>query len=149
MRALETEASTLREEEELRQSREAAIQLLMNVGVAARVFSTSHGDRLPERFEEMTEALGGSDSPFLRELDRYEFFPHPRRISLQDSERYLVREKKPRRRPDGRWERAYTMVNGSVQLLESPTEDFTQVEIERGGVATDSAVPDASDQPVR
>lgn len=149
LRSLEIEASTLREEEELRQSREAAIQLLMNVGVAARVFSTAHGDRLPERFDEMTEALGGSDSPFLGELDRYEFFPHPRRISLEESRYYLVREKQPRRRPDGRWERAYALVDGSVQLLDSPTEDFTQVEIERGGVATVSAIPGASEAPIR
>lgn len=149
LRSLEIEASTLRDEEGLRQSREAAIHLLMNVGVAARVFSTAHGDRLPERFEEMTEALGGPDSPFLGELDRYEFFPQPRRISLEESQYYLVREKQARRRPDGRWERAYALVDGSVQLLDSPTEDFTQVEIERGGVATVSAVPGASEAPIR
>ncbi len=135
----EVERDKARAETEVIRVREQVIDLLKHLGLAARIYATDHQDTFPERFDQMSEELAGVDSPALEQLERMEFYPQPRRISETEPELFLIREKSPRRRPDGSWERAYVLADGSVQLLQSATEDFSSVEGERGGIASPEA----------
>jgi hypothetical protein len=122
-------------EVKLRTARREAIQALMHLGVAARIYSTSHEDRLPESFEEFAANID-TNSEAARSLERFEFYPQPRKISLDEPGLFLMREKAMRQRADGTFERAYALIDGSVQLLQSATEDFSAEERRLGGVAT-------------
>lgn len=136
LRAAEVERDHHLAEMELIRVREESVNILKYLGLAARIHATDHQDQLPEQFDQLTEVIGGVDSSALAHLDRTEFYPQPRKISESEPQLFLFREKSPRRRPDGSWERAYTLADGSVQVLQSATEDFGAVEKEHGGIAS-------------
>lgn len=112
---------------ESEQLRVHTVNAMKHLGLAARIYATDHSDRFPGSFDLMTNELTGAMSGGLT-LDKFEFMPHEREINETEPQMILFREKEPRRLPDGKWTRAYTFADGSVQQRESDTPDFTEWE---------------------
>lgn len=70
--------------------------------------------------------------------DLFEFFPHERVINEAEPGLILFREKQSRQLPDGKWERSYSYVDGSVQTRHSADGDFNQTEREGTGTAANA-----------
>ena len=120
----------------------AIVNALKNLGLAARIFSTDHADRLPTTFDEMRNEMGlAADGTFPGGIspDLFEFFSHERPISEREPQLILFREKVARRLPDGNWERSYCLTDGSVQRLHNDHGDFSQYE--QVGTATLANAP--------
>src|SRR6185369_8567371 len=130
--AAETEAVELREK---------TINAMKQIGLAARIFSSANGDRPPKTFEEMKEDLGATFAD-AQALERYEFYPQPRTISEAEPQLFMFREKEPRQLPNGKWERSYTLADGSVQNAVSDTADFSAWEEQAHGIASPE-IPEA------
>lgn len=81
---------------------------------------------MPSRFEEFTNNIGKIPSSV--SLDKFELVPHERPISTKEPALYFAWEKEPRQLPDGTYEKAYALVDGSVITQRSPTPDFSQLE---------------------
>lgn len=105
---------------------------MKQLGLGARIFATDNEDVLPRSFDHLTGIVGGGI-----DLDRFEFYPQPRIISELEPQLFIFREKAPRPRPGGGWVRVYALADGSVQSLESDTEDFSRIELERHGIASE------------
>jgi hypothetical protein len=132
LRAAEAEKEAVEAEATAVYLRERRINQLKNIGLAARIFATENKNGLPKDLEEIRELAG----EHAKEFERFEFYPQPRPISDREYRLFLFREKEPRRQTDGKWERAYTLVDGSVQNGHSDTPDFTAWEQKFGGIAT-------------
>jgi hypothetical protein len=91
---------------------------LKQLALGARIFANSNEDRLPTTFEQITNYLGVAADRF---RERYEFVQHPRPISVTEPQLSLFREIAPRQRPDGKWEKAYALCDGSVATQVFPT----------------------------
>ncbi len=120
------------------------INALKNLGLAARIFSTDHQDRLPTTFEEMKTELSGvvaadGTLPGGVSLDLLEYHPHDRTVSEFEPQMILFREKAPRRLPNGTWERIYCLCDGSVHRVNRASGDFSDFELE--GTATAANAP--------
>lgn len=165
-RATQAEATTaaLREEVAFRQHRELLINTGKNLGLAVRIFSTAHENRIPATAAEMQAALKEAGMDEGQEVeggaapDSFEFFPHPRPARYDEPILILFREREMRRIPtpvlqEGElttgtpfaiplkngWERAYVMIDGSVQTISSPDGDFSA--FERDGTARATSSP--------
>ncbi len=122
------------------------VDAMKKLGVAARIFATDNQDRLPTTFEEFESVLAGFPSAddilrggVLREL--LEFFPdHERAISEAEPQMILFHEKRPRRLPNGTWERIYCLTDGSVLRINRPEGDFSEFELPR--TATPANAPE-------
>lgn len=123
---------------EFRAVQTRTVNEMKHLGLGARIFSTDNQDILPTTFEEFEEVLGSN----VKEVERYEFYPQPRIISEVEPQLFLFREKQPRQKPGGGWVRTYTLADGSVQILSSDTEDFTQAEKDAHGIASEE-IPEA------
>ncbi len=126
------------------QHAEHIVLAMKNLGLAARIYSTDHQDRLPATFDEMRKELNellGPDGnlPGGISTDQFEFFPQERVISEFEPHMILFREKKPRQLPNGAWQRIYCLTDGSVRQIGSPNGDFG--EFERTGTATATNAP--------
>lgn len=111
------------------QLRVMTVEAMKQLGLAARIYATDNEERFPKLFEDMKNELSNG-LPGNMSLERFEFMPHERVISELEPEMILFREKEARKMPDGTWNRAYTMADGSVQQRNSPTPDFTEWEKE-------------------
>jgi hypothetical protein len=97
---------------------------LKQLGLAARIFATHQdGSSMPTSFEQLTNELG-----FAIDLGPYEYVQHGRSLSMSDPEMILLREKEPRRLPNGKWTRSYTLVDGAVLQIGSDTGDYQEWE---------------------
>jgi len=160
----EATAAALREEVAFRQRRELLISTGKNLGMAARIFSTAHENRIPATAAEMQEALKEAGMDEGQEVEggaapeSFELFAHPRPPRLDEPVLILLREREMRRIPtpvlrEGElttgtpfaiplkkgWERAYVMIDGSVQTISSPDGDFSA--FERDGTARATPSP--------
>jgi RNA polymerase sigma factor (sigma-70 family) len=104
------------------------VQAMKHLGLAARIFATDNKDHFPKSFQDMTNELGTNQLPGDMPLDRFEFAQHEREIFETEPQLILFREKEPRRLPDGKWTRAYTLADGSVQNPVQDTPDFSEWE---------------------
>jgi len=120
------------------QLRMMTVDAMKQLGLAARIYATDNEDRFPKTFEEMRAEIG-ERLPGNMSLERFEFMPHERVISELEPEMILFREKEARKMPDGTWNRAYTMADGSVQQRNSATTDFTEWEKEHTARADQQA----------
>jgi RNA polymerase sigma factor (sigma-70 family) len=120
--------------------RERVIQTMKQLALCARIHASDHQDQLPRSFEEFAGQIKDmriEDQAFsLDQLEQFEFYPQPRPIQETEPTLFLFRERQPRPRPDGGWERAYAMVDGSVQTLASSTPDFSETERKAQGIAS-------------
>jgi RNA polymerase sigma factor (sigma-70 family) len=103
------------------------VEAMKHLGLAARIFATDNADRFPKSFEEMKNELGEKLSGNLP-LETFEFVEHEREISETEPQLLLFREKEPRQLPNGKWTRAYTLADGSVQNPERDSPDFSDWE---------------------
>lgn len=100
--------------EKFQQSHTEIVNAMKQLGLAARIYSVDNEDRLPTTFDQMQTELPASLGGGV-ELSQFEFMPHSRPIEETEPNVILFRERTARQRPDGRWVRAYTLVDGSVQ----------------------------------
>jgi len=121
--------------------RDKTIDAMKQIGLAARIFATGNGDRLPKTFEEVKGILGPTFAE-AEVLERYEFYPQPRAISEAEPQLFMFREKAPRQVAKGKWERSYTLADGSVQNAVSDTPDFSAWEEKAHGIASPE-IPEA------
>ena len=121
--------------------REKTINTMKHIGLAARLFARDNGDRPPKTFEEIKELMGPAFAE-AEALERYEFYPQPRPISEAEPQLFMFREKEPRQLPNGKWERSYTLADGSVQSAVSDTADFSAWEEHAHGIASPE-IPEA------
>ena len=118
--------------------RTRTVNTMKQFGLAARLFANDNGNKLPRSFEDMKEMLPMAPDA-ANTLERFEFYPQPRAISETEPGLFMFREKEPRQVPGGKWERSYTMVDGSVQNAVSDTADFTDWEQKAQGIASAEA----------
>jgi RNA polymerase sigma factor (sigma-70 family) len=142
--AAEAQRAEVVEKIEFQRRHELMVNGLKNVGLAARIYASDHEDRLPSSFEQIKELV---NLPEQAPLEDFEFYPQARPISEREPELFIFREKQPRRNPEGRWVRAYALVDGSVQTLSSDSEDFTLAEQQRGGIASPDIPEHLRDDP--
>jgi RNA polymerase sigma factor (sigma-70 family) len=113
--------------------RDKSINNLKQMGWAALVWAQENKGRFPKTFEAMALELGqGFMSKGLTE--RFEFFPQGRELTPKDTSRFLFREINPRQMPNGQWERAYCLGDGSVHNITLDTDDFTAWEQQAKGI---------------
>lgn len=101
---------------------------MKNIGLATRVWATDNDGKLPRTFQDLTNELALAGADLEAFIEPYEFVEHGRAISISDSNLILFRERNPRKLPNGGWQRAYTMMDGSVQQVGSETGDFSEWE---------------------
>jgi RNA polymerase sigma factor (sigma-70 family) len=100
------------------------INFMKQLGVAARLYANDNNGTYPLDLKAMEYEL-----PPGIELNQFELVQHARPIGDRDEDLLVVREKKLRPTPDGRWERAYTLGNGAVQNLNfAEPGEFTEWE---------------------
>jgi RNA polymerase sigma factor (sigma-70 family) len=114
-------------EAEAAQLSKDTVDVMKNLGLAARIYSTDHEGVFPTNFTQLTQYLPDKLAGNLP-LDAFEFMPQPRVISEREPQLILFRERTPRQLPDGRWNRAYTFADGSVEEQFSPDGNFTSYE---------------------
>jgi hypothetical protein len=117
------EAETMQAEE----LRVHTVDAMKHLGLAARIFAVDNKEKFPKTFEEIKRELP-EKLPGDLALDRFEFVEHEREISEAEPQLILFREKQARRLPNGKWTKAYTMADGSVQNVERDTPDFSDWE---------------------
>jgi hypothetical protein len=139
LRAVERVPVPSQAETEAEGKRSKAINIAAFAGVRARIHALLSAGVLPTTFDHL-EPEGVRNMT----TQDFEFFPHERTISGSETGMILFREKEPRQLPDGTWQRAYCMVDGSVQLRDSPTTDFSDYEREHVAIATNA--PKTQDQ---
>ena len=104
---------------------------MLKLGLAARIWATDNDDTFPRSFVEMTNELANAYTEGFEGnlmIENFEWIPHARPVSEMEPQLALFREKTPRQLPDGTWERAYTLCDGSVQLFKSDSADFSKAE---------------------
>lgn len=120
------------------------INAMKHLGLAARMFSTDHGDRFPSGFDDLKDQLAGTSAaegtlPGGVPMELVEFFPHERAVSAAEPQMILFREKTPRRLPNGTWERIYCLSDGSVQRVNRADGNFDEFEL--AGTGTPANAP--------
>jgi RNA polymerase sigma factor (sigma-70 family) len=96
---------------------------LKQLGLAARIFATDHGDKPPTTFEEIKSELP-AQLPGDLSLDQFEFVQHQRTVSLTDHDLILFRERQARRLSDGKWVKGYALMSGATTSHVSDDGNF-------------------------
>ncbi len=110
-------------EEAAKKIRTERFNMLKALTVGARLFYEV-GKRFPGTVLEMRG--GAVQADHLSEF--IEMMPGSAAIPENYPDRILAREKTPRQRPDGKWERSYAFVDGSVQTFVQDSADFSEFE---------------------
>ena len=119
------------------------IKTMKNLGLAARIFSTDHEDRLPTTLDEIkgeVDSLAAAEGTWPNgvPLELFEFFPHERLVSEREPQLILFHEKSARRLPDGTWERIYCLTDGSVLRINRADGNFDEFETARTATAANA-----------
>jgi len=104
------------------------VQSVKKLGIAMRLYLTENNNQYATNFDQLTNDLAGfavdgkpDKAPI--ELDAFEFV-NAGLVSSDYPQMVMLRERVPRRTPDGKWERAYGLVDGSVQTATSYDGNF-------------------------
>lgn len=105
------------------------VNALKQIGLAMRIYAQDHQDQYPTNFADINYELSGitnffGDVP----LDSLELVNVGVANDQQNLQMIAGREKQPRQRPDGRWERVYLLSDGSVQTESSADGNFDAYE---------------------
>jgi RNA polymerase sigma factor (sigma-70 family) len=95
---------------------------LKNSTVAMVDFARDHNGAFPTNFEMLTQAVGGDKQK--NKYDTMFEFVTPGLVDASMPEIIVLRERQARRAPDGNWERAYGLSDGSVQIIQSTDGTF-------------------------
>ena len=125
--AAQVEAGQSTVEDAFAKLHEATMGDLKQLALGGQIFANDNEGRLPTTFEQIPNYLGVATDRF---HERYEFVQHPRPISETEPQLLLFREIAPRQRPDGKWEKAYALCDGSVATQVSGDGNFQTWEAE-------------------
>ena len=106
--------------------RAATFNAMKQLGLAIRMYAGDHKDQYATNFDQMLKEIREIFSGDV-ELDRFEFV-NAGLVNETMGEILTFREKTPRQTPGGKWERGYTLANGSVQMIESLDGNFDEFE---------------------
>ena len=103
------------------------INALKQVGLAMRIFAGDNNDQYPTNFNQILNVLGTTNFPGNISLDALELV----NIGVANEkfpQMIASRERVPRQKPDGSWERIYLLADGSVQTQTSQDGNFDAYE---------------------
>jgi RNA polymerase sigma factor (sigma-70 family) len=119
--------------------RSATVNDLKQLGLAIRMYASDNKDVVATNFDQIrslidikTNAQGILTFPSGNELEGFEFV-NAGLLNLTNktmSEKVFFREKVARKTPDGKWQRAYCLVDGSVQTITTDDGNFDAWESE-------------------
>ncbi len=92
------------------------------IGLAMRLWAGDNQDRYPTNFDQMTNELGGATNT-VHFMQNFELV-NAGTANDQYPQMLTIREITPRQAPDGKWERAYGLADGSVQTITSDDGNF-------------------------
>jgi hypothetical protein len=130
----ETAAQPLPTVQEFQTLATQTVDSMKSLGMASKIFANANDNRLPSTMDELRQGLKNDvvevKDPAVLDtiLERLELMPHERALTTTDSDRILLREKATRMTPDGRYARAYTLVDGSVITVQLPQDMFQSFE---------------------
>jgi len=109
------------------------VDALKYVGLAMYVYSGDHQEQFPTNFTQIVDNLKGQDNfdgtNFEGNIPLESFeLVKPGSASKQYPQMIMLRERVPRQKPDGTWERLYGLADGSVQTQQSPDGNFDAYE---------------------
>jgi RNA polymerase sigma factor (sigma-70 family) len=115
-------------EVQYRQREAYVVNSLKKLGIAMRLYLTENNNQYATNFGQLTNnladfAVDGKPDMDPVELDAFEFV-NAGLVSSDYPQMVMLRERLPRRTPDGKWERAYGLVDGSVQTAISDDGNF-------------------------
>jgi len=130
---------------EFRDHQIKVINVMKHMGLAARIYANEHGDLLPTDMEQID--WESYLKPELTEevpLEGFEYHRHERKLFETEPRMILFREVTSRF--DGeQYFRAYTFVDGSVQIHASETDDFSEWEAQHTATM-DNLPPDMAER---
>jgi hypothetical protein len=107
-------------------TRARVINSLKQVGLAMRVYAQDNNMMFATNFDSMVNELGGEE--FKKQCEDQFEFVNTGLVNDTTPQAMMFREKTPRKTPDGRWERSYGLVDGSVQSVVSDDGNFDKWE---------------------
>ncbi|HEY4984894.1 MAG TPA: hypothetical protein VIJ24_07490, partial [Verrucomicrobiae bacterium] len=118
-------------EAEYRQRERYVADSMKQLGLTMRLYSDKHNNQYATNFDQLTNKLAGSftiDGKANMDIiesqsDVFEFV-NAGLVSFDYPQMVMFRERIPRRTPDGKWERAYGLADGSVQTATSDNGNF-------------------------
>jgi myosin heavy subunit len=118
-------------EAEYRQRERYVVDSMKQLGLTMRLYSDKHNNQYATNFDQLTNKLAGSftiDGKANMDIiesqsDMFEFV-NAGLVSFDYPQMVMFRERIPRRTPDGKWERAYGLADGSVQTATSDNGNF-------------------------
>jgi hypothetical protein len=124
----QTQAAAMKAEAEAKEAT-ITINAMKTLGLALRMYSSDNDDRFATNIAQLKSYIGGN-LPGGLSLDLFEFAPNSQFVTDTMPEMIVFREKNPRQKLDGKWERVYTLADGSVQKRQSEDGNFEAYEKE-------------------
>lgn len=110
-------------------ARVSAVNYLKIIGVASRVFANTNGEIFPTSLGQIKDNLVTMGMERQMGIQEIEFIDYGQPVTTSANPNFFfAREKQPRQMPDGKWSRAYLLMDGAVQTAESDTGDFGEWE---------------------
>jgi len=105
------------------------VDALKQLGIATRIYASDHQGQYPVNFKQMIDdqEITTNDFPGNISMDAFEMV-NVNRVNDQYPQMIEMRERTPRQRPDGAWEREYLLADGSVQTQDSKDGNFDAYE---------------------
>lgn len=99
------------------------------IGLAMAIYSADHNEQYPTNFDGILSCLNAdyTNSSGNLSLDTFELL-NTGVANRQTPHLIALRERAPRRTPEGRWERIYLLADGSVQTLRTDDGNFDSLE---------------------
>lgn len=110
-----------------------AVNALKQIALAIKVFSLDNNDRFATNYAELSNELGSFTNQLASKgmsLDDFEFVT-PGLVNDKAPDKIMLREKNPRKTPEGKWQKAYALADGSVQTINSDDGNFDAWEQDR------------------
>ncbi|MGI8964480.1 MAG: hypothetical protein ACR2H1_00140, partial [Limisphaerales bacterium] len=123
----QSQTAQLPTQEEAEAVSASTVNAMKQLGLSARLYANDHKDQFPTNFAQMKNELPDKFSGGIS-LDLFEFLPGSELVQDSMPDMIIFREKVPRQMPDGRWERIYTLADGSVQKSHAVDGNFSAFE---------------------
>jgi hypothetical protein len=111
--AAQAEAARIAAEAEAQRISVNTANALSILGLAARTYASENDGLMPTNSAMLRLHLEPEEMPGGLQIENFEFVPHARQIKETETDLILLRERTARQRPDGKWVRAYWLVDGS------------------------------------
>jgi RNA polymerase sigma factor (sigma-70 family) len=108
----------------------ATINAMKLLGLSMRLYAQDHDNRFATDFDQMQNEIGPTKFSGGIELDAFEFV-NAGLVNVTMPDMIIFRERVARLAPNGKWERVYTLADGSVQRIQSSDGNFDHFEKSR------------------